>query len=421
MARQLLRDVLSVIRPGPKRMREEMDFAQALLKRISSKAPNGCDVVLTGSMAKRTFLRDRRDVDIFVLFDRSFPKEKLEPAIKRIVSKAFPKVGYQLSYAEHPYARFHYDGRRIDLVPAYKITDASERLSAVDRSVLHTRFIRKNLKAAQRDDVLLLKQFLAANGLYGAEIRIEGYSGYLCELLIVRYGSFMKLLRAAAKWKAPVFIDIAKHYTKKEVPGAIGRFGHLIVIDPTDKHRNVAAAVSEKNLKAFIRLCKAFLKKPSREHFLRRPQTFEQRISKVKAKAGFLLSMPRPNVVDDVLWGQLHRMMRQMEDALEDFSPKRILAEDTQHLVRIAVFLDKCRLPSKMLVQGPPLEMKEHVKQFRKRHPRARFTKKKGKLYAEVKRPVTEARKAIKRFLVEFGETKSHLGYAEELYILEEL
>jgi tRNA nucleotidyltransferase (CCA-adding enzyme) len=421
MAKQLLSDVLSAIKPGPRQMKEEVDFAEGLLKRIGAKAPKGCDVVLTGSMAKRTFLRDRRDIDIFVLFDRSFPREKLEDAIKKLLSKAFPKVGYQLSYAEHPYARFHYEGRRIDLVPAYKITEAAQRISAVDRSVLHTRFIKRSLKAAQRDDVLLLKQFLRAGELYGAEIKIEGYSGYLCELLILKYGGFMKLARAAAKWKAPVFIDISKLYKKKEVPEAMERFGHLTVIDPTDKDRNVAAAVSEKNMRGFIKLCKAFLKKPTKERFLRKPETFEQKVSKVKGKTGFLLSMPRPNVVDDVLWGQLHRMMRQMEDSLEDFTPKKLIADDTQHLVRIAIFLDKEKLPPKMLIQGPPLEMKEHLKKFRKKHPKARFTKKNGKLCAEVRRPVTDARAAIKRFLKEFSTTKSHLGYPEELYVLEHI
>jgi tRNA nucleotidyltransferase (CCA-adding enzyme) len=421
MAKQPLSDVLSAIKPDPKQMREEVDFAERLLKRIASKAPRGCDVVLTGSIAKRTFLKDRRDIDIFVLFDRSFPREELEPTIKKLVSKAFPRVGYQLSYAEHPYARFHYEGRRIDLVPAYKITKAAQRVSAVDRSVLHTRFIKKSLKAAQRDDVLLLKQFLISNELYGAEIKVEGFSGYLCELLILQHGGFMRLVRAAAKWKAPVFMDVGKLYIKKEIPGAMERFGHLTAIDPTDKDRNVAAAVSEKNLRRFTILCRAFLKKPSKEHFFRKPETFEQKLSKVRVGTGFLLSMPRPNVVDDVLWGQLHRMMRQMEDSLEDFSPKKMLAEDTQHLVRIAMFLDKDKLPSKILVQGPPLEMKEHMKKFRKKHPKARFKKSKGKLYAEVKRPVTDARTAIKKFLKEFSTMKSHLAYPEELYVLERL
>jgi len=146
MAGQLLNDVLKYIRPSSEELRKETKFANDLIRKIGAKAPPTCKVVLTGSIAKGTFLRDRRDIDIFVLFERSVAREKLESAIKKIVTKAFPGIGYQLSYAEHPYARFHYEGRRIDLVPAYKISKAAQRISAVDRSVLHTRFIKKKLK-----------------------------------------------------------------------------------------------------------------------------------------------------------------------------------------------------------------------------------------------------------------------------------
>jgi len=419
MAKQLLTEVLSIIKPKPKELREELDFADALVRRIKAKAPQGCEAVLTGSIAKRTFLQDRRDVDIFVLFDRSVPKETFEPAIKKLVKSAFPGVGYQVSYAEHPYARFHFKGRRIDLVPAYRISKAAERISAVDRSVLHTRFVKKNLKAGQRDDVLLLKQFLRANSLYGAEIKIEGFSGYLCELLIMKYKSFMGLLKAASKWKAPVFIDILKEYRKKEVPGAVGRFGSFAVIDPTDKNRNVAAAVSEVNFRKFIKLSKKFLKKPSEDFFFRTPETFEQKVSRAaKTKNVFLISMPRPRVVDDVLWGQLHRLSRQLEEHLEDFVPRKTFADDSRHLVRIAAVLEKEKLPANMVIGGPPLKMKEHVEKFRKMHNKAKFTKKKGRIYAEVKRPVTDARKAIMDFFRKFSRTKSHLAYPEEMVII---
>lgn len=421
MQKPFLPDVLSAIRPSTKDVKEETDFALELVKRIKSKAPPACDVVLTGSIAKKTFLRDRRDVDIFVLFGRTMPRDRLESVIKKVVESAFPGVGYQLSYAEHPYARFHFMGRRIDLVPAYKITDASQRISAVDRSVLHTKFVRKNLRTKQRDGVLLLKQFLKANELYGAEIRVEGFSGYLCELLVIRYGEFSKLMKAAAKWKAPVFIDLKKHYKKKEIAGAVEKFGSFVVIDPTDKNRNVAAAVSEKNFKRFIQLCNSFLKKPSKSHFFRKLETFEQKASKLKAKTLFVVSMPRPNIVDDVLWGQLHKLLRQLAESLEDFDPSQLFADDTRHLVRIAIPLDKDKLPQKMLVQGPPLSMKGHVKKFRAGHKKARFIKKNGKLYAEVKRPVTKPEAAIKRFFKSFSTSGSHLAFPEEMVLLEKL
>ncbi|MDD5171872.1 MAG: CCA tRNA nucleotidyltransferase [Candidatus ainarchaeum sp.] len=433
---EALSQVLRVIKPSEDEAEYEEKLAQLLVSHVQNNVPEGCTAVLTGSMAKRTFLRDKKDIDIFVLFDRSVPRVKLEPSIRLVMASAFPTVGYQMSYAEHPYARFHFEGRRVDLVPAYRITDASQRVSAVDRSVLHTGFVLKNLKPAQTGDVLLLKQFLRANSMYGAEIKIAGFSGYLCELLIIYYGGFANLVRAAAKWKAPVYLEPAKRgKTKKQTKKsserakaamkASERFGSLfVVVDPTDANRNVAAAVSEENLKNFISLCKRFVAKPSKQFFFRTPETFEEKAAKAgKGKKLLLLSMPRPEIVDDILWGQLYKMTGQLERHLKDldFNPKGIMADDSRHLVRLAIILEKDKLPATMLVEGPPLEMKKHVEQFKKSHKKAKFSIKKKQLYATVKRPVTKAEDAIMQFFHEFSKTKSHLAYHEEMLILSRL
>jgi len=48
-----------------------------------------------------------------------------------------------LKYAEHPYTRIHLNdvGINVDLVPAYKIANAEELGTTVDRSPLHTEFL----------------------------------------------------------------------------------------------------------------------------------------------------------------------------------------------------------------------------------------------------------------------------------------
>lgn len=416
---EALSAVLPVIRPTPKEAAGEARFSRELVEHIRSSAPRGAEVVLTGSMAKRTFLRERRDVDVFVLFARSAPRESLEPHIKAIMAKAFPGRAYQLSYAEHPYARFRLDGRRIDLVPAYKIRTAAERVSAVDRSVLHTSFVRRTLKSI--DDVLLLKSFLQANGLYGAEIKVQGFSGYLCELLIIRYGSFMRLAKAAAKWKAPIFIDIKGcHKGRAAVAGMQERLGKFVVIDPTDGNRNVAAAVSPENLARFVSLCRAFLKKPSPQMFLRKPECFESRVARAARGAKlFMATLPRPDVVDDVLWGQLHRLMGQLGHHLAEYGPRAMLADDSQHIIRLAVVLRKNRLPPQMAVEGPPASMKEHAAAFRKSHRGARFIMRKKRLCAIVRRPVAEAGESIMEFFRKFSRTQSHLACGEELIVVE--
>jgi tRNA nucleotidyltransferase (CCA-adding enzyme) len=192
------------------------------------------------------------------------------------------------------------------------------------------------------------------------------------------------------------------------------------VIDPTDKDRNVAAAVSKDNFRKLALLSKRFLKKPSESFFFKKQESFEKKISRFSG-TGFLISMPRPDVVDDVLWGQLHRLMKQMKCSLKDFEPKKMVADDHRHLVRIAIFLGKEKLPEKMLVAGPPLKMKENVVDFRKSHKRAKFITKKRQIFAEVKRKTTKAEKAIHLFLNDFSKTKSHLAYPEEIVIVEKI
>ncbi|MFZ5501511.1 MAG: hypothetical protein ACOY58_06335, partial [Candidatus Micrarchaeota archaeon] len=273
-------------------------------------------------------------------------------------------------------------------------------------------------------EVLLIKQFLNANGIYGAEIKIGGFSGYLCELLIIRYGSFAKLIKAASKWKTPLFIDLAGYHTSKtQVEDALERFSSgFVVVDPTDKDRNVAAAVTDESFKKLISLSKSFLRRPSEDFFFRKPESFEESIAKASRGANaYLVTMPRPSVVDDVLWGQLHKLMRQLKLSLKDYEPKKMLADDSRHLVRIAIVLGKDNLPGKMLKAGPPLEMKEHVKRFMAGHKRARFVKKKGQIFAEVKRPFTKADEAIRLFFHSFSKGSSHLSYPEEMVIVEKL
>ena len=41
----------------------------------------------------------------------------------------------------------------------------------------------------------LLKKFLKSVGVYGAEIATSGFSGYVTEILILKYGSFESVLQ----------------------------------------------------------------------------------------------------------------------------------------------------------------------------------------------------------------------------------
>jgi len=214
---------------------------------------------------------------------------------------------------------------------------------------------------------------------------------------------------------------VKKHYgDRKSARGASARFGEFAVIDPTDRNRNVAAAVSPASLKRFIYICRRLIKKPSREFFLRRPELFEEKLMKAaRTDPVFLVSMPRPEVVDDVLWGQLRKISGQLEARLGDFRPVEITADDGRHLVRLGIVLGIDTLPPTTWLEGPPLKMAVHVAEFKTAHPGSKFTTKKGKIFAEARRSTLSAAMAIRQFFRELSKSRSHLAYPEEMIVLE--
>ena len=125
-------------------------------------------------------------------------------------------------FAEHPYLQLIVEGYRVDIVPCYN-AKPGEWQSATDRTPYHTDYIKKHLDAGLRGEVRLLKRFMQGTGVYGAEIKVGGFSGYLCELLIMKYGSFAGTMEAFAHYNKRVVVDIENYYvrqTKRDYPSS---------------------------------------------------------------------------------------------------------------------------------------------------------------------------------------------------------
>ena len=102
---------------------------------------------------------------------------------------------YRIEYAQHPYTRGVVNGIHIDIVPCYEIKSGERIKSAVDRTPLHVEYLNKNMTKNFSDDVRLLKQLCVANKIYGADSKTQGFSGYVCELLIIKYKKFFNVLK----------------------------------------------------------------------------------------------------------------------------------------------------------------------------------------------------------------------------------
>ena len=252
----VLKKVLKDVKPSESEIANARFAINEVMGRLKRLAPKNVEIILAGSVARGTHIRGNSDIDIFLLFPRSasenFVEKKGLEIGKGIVDKK-RNESYIVKYAEHPYTKVVLGDRgiNVDIVPAYKIKNAAERGTAVDRTQLHNEFVNSNLNTRQRDEVRVLKAFLKAHRIYGAEAKIEGFSGYLCELLIYHYGTFANLVTAMANIRLPLIINTSKSrdMNNENTKLMLKLFGkRFIVVDPTDSNRNVAANVSDESL-----------------------------------------------------------------------------------------------------------------------------------------------------------------------------
>ena len=267
--------------------------------------------LVAGSAARGTFLHERFDIDLFLLFPSDLSRERLETEGLRLAEAILEAP--EKHYAEHPYLRGRFEGFTVEAVPGYAIDDPSHPLTAVDRTPFHQEFLAAHLAPDQVDQVRLTKQFLRALGVYGSEARTAGFSGYLVELLIVRFGTFRELLRAAQSWRLPV--RLATPGSRPAVPEDVA----MILDDPVDPHRNVATALSPESLARFILAAREFLRAPSVAAFFPRPSLpLSLADAKVRVAARgthvAVVRLARPKLVDDILYPQLRKAERSLRE-----------------------------------------------------------------------------------------------------------
>jgi len=261
-------EVIARAVPTEDERKDTVSFSQETVKRLAEELQRSgieADVQVQGSMAKDTWLAGEKDIDLFILLPRTYEKDDF-PRVLEVVKRVAGKDWLE-AYAEHPYIQADIDGYTIDFVPAFKIEKAEEARSSVDRTPLHTQYVNGHLSQEIKNEVRLLKRFMHGTGTYGAEIKVGGFSGYLCEILVLYYGSFHKTLKAASRWRKKQVIDVERYYEGLEEEARKIFQDNLIVVDPVDKGRNVASAVRESRLSEFLVAARWFLENPDIEFF----------------------------------------------------------------------------------------------------------------------------------------------------------
>ena len=408
---KFLAEMRKTLRPSLEQRRaikKEVEDIRARLKKTVGKQGT---IKLGGSLAKDTGLAGKRtDIDIYICYRNKYDSREMSAHLQKALRKAFPAV--KKLRGSRDYFQLKKNKVTIEFVPLKSIGKAEQADNITDVSPLHTKWVKKQLTAEQKDDVRLLKEFCQAHSIYGAESYIRGLSGYVCEILIQYYGSFLKCIRAITK-KDSLFIDTERHYksrvqAQREMNVAKLR-GPMLVVDPVQKERNAASAVNEQSFKLLKKAAKAFLRKPSQHYFVVKEKSIASLKKVAKGKQRIVMKAKLNSQKKDIAAAKALKAMLYLEKKLkkESFAVKVDWYCNGEAVIWFEA--DDKKLPAYEIRKGPHVAMKKHATTFRKKHKGT--VEKKNILYAKVPRKHRTLREAL-GFLIKEKNVQERLKHA---------
>ena len=385
--------VLQKIKPTAQEKEAVMKEIDDLLSQITVP---GAELILGGSISKDTWLKDTTDVDVFVAFNQD------NGALADTLAPYLEQFNPERVHGSRDYFRFHYGQHDYEFIPILRIDDAREARNITDISPLHTRWVTAHTDEKIKDEIRLAKRFLQAHYLYGAESFIQGLSGYVTEILVIVSGGFVEFLQNVTKWPYQHVVDPESYH--KDVFFEVNNSkltSPLIVIDPVQKGRNAAAALSDKQYEKLKEIAKAYLKHPSAGFF----EYEELDLSKTNTICVTLTPFEGKR---DVVGCQLRKAYEAVARLLEnhDFEIVESGWQWNEKAVCYYVLQQYELLESKEIC-GPPLSMPTHVESFKAKYGEA--YEKDGRICAVVQRDIRKPSELAEK-ITKIGKT-----YAEEV------
>ena len=393
----ILNEVLKEIQPDKAYEKEIFSKLNEIIKKINQGQKN-IKAILGGSGAKGTWLKTF-DADIFVLFYYSKFKEKsdkLSDILEKILKKKFKNV--KRLHGSRDYFQIKQGNFTFEIVPILKISKAEQAKNITDVSPLHSKWVLKHKRLA--NEMKLTKQFCQAQNVYGAESYIRGFSGYICEIITVYYGSFLNLIKNSAKWQSKVVIDVEKYYKGNDVFKLVNiskLVSPLIVIDPVQKDRNAAAALSNEKFEAFKKATREFLNKSSKDFFVKKDLKSLFLSQKPKNNKLIIIKAKQLKGKIDVVGSKLLRIYEFLKEELQKYDFKILKTNwewDKKNDAIYYFLFDKKPLSKFVKIAGPPLKIKQHIENFKKMHKKA-FVKNR-RFFAIDKRKFTKPEDLLK-------------------------
>ncbi|MFX1409453.1 MAG: hypothetical protein ACFFA6_03815 [Promethearchaeota archaeon] len=440
-----MREVLKEVVPTTQEIDLINNITEILKKLLDKKAKelniDYTNIEPQGSTGiKKTQLKDDFDIDLFVGLDynlynskyKGLSKNKLKKEskkdflklcnnwiIKSLTLKEF--INPQLLFAEHPYVTVDYvvDNIKIkvDIVLYFDLDklfiEQNGPITAVDRSPWHGRFIRDELSSKQKDDVRLLKQFFKSCHCYGdiSAVGKVGFIGYSAELLIYYFGNIQKLFQNFQTLKNKP-LDYYKRNSNELKKIQHFQNDYLLIIDPIDKNRNVASAISGRAYTFCNEKVKQFLKKPSKEFFIQKqiPEADITNVNDPELSKIFIIELKNKaeNIHYTIIRDKLYSLAESIKaNGEREFSHAErfgkiifeVFFEDDIDEYNIVFYCEKPQTSKTYIRRGPPVKEKLHANNFKVKNPE--YYEKNGHLWVETKRQFTSFSYFLRNFIKE--------------------
>ena len=378
--------ILDKFKPSRQEASKIKEEINSFVKELKKYIKNG-KIIIGGSFAKDTWLKENHDIDLFIKFNFNKFKGK---DISKILEKQLYKFKLKKIHGSRIYFQIKKNNLIYEIVPVLEIKNTNNVINVMDVSPLHSAYVIKNTNTKLKDEIRLAKIFFKANSLYGAETYKKAFSGYSIEILIIYYNSFNNLMKAASKFKNPEIIDPKNHYkNKSSVLSLLNESktkSPLILIDPVQKDRNITAVLSVNNFNKFIKLAKSYLNNKSNKFFIKKETNI------LKLKNYILIEITPINENKNVLGGKLTRSLEYIKDYLnrEGFIVKNY---DWKWNSKVYFWfrLKNENLPLKKKHFGPKIKDEINIKKFKEKWKNHKFSIEKGKIYVYASRRFTNS------------------------------
>ncbi|MHA1903690.1 MAG: hypothetical protein ACXABZ_03550 [Candidatus Thorarchaeota archaeon] len=276
LTKEVRNKILDRITPSLDEIHQQERLVEILRKALEMRAENlgilYSFIEAQGSTGKKqTQLHGAADIDIFVglrpedyesilslpLKERD---KRISSTLDRFVDEWFSTIelsgitSRQKTYSQHPYLSLRINDTDVDILCCFdlsaEVIQQEGPVTAVDRTLHHTRYVSQHLTKKTREVVRLLKSFVRASHAYGDMCAVGrmGFTGYALELLAINYNTLENALDAIRNLDSCALDPLNRPLEElRKIPTF--RNDYIFIIDPTDTGRNVASSFSKRAFK----------------------------------------------------------------------------------------------------------------------------------------------------------------------------